>query len=117
MNILFNDNLPTDLLTAFQIIKLLIEKGNLNLIQNKNSCQDFNYLSRKKLDKYIMRCNSWTTKSEFTYLHYIYQISSIQTLHTFKHPCIQQINKLILYNELPTQNGKQILHNGEYQSR
>ena len=52
MNILFNDNLPTDLHTAFQIIKLLIEKGNLNLIHNKNSYQHFNYLSRKrKLDK------------------------------------------------------------------
>ena len=52
MNILFNDNLPTDLHTAFQIIKLLIEKGNLNLIHNKNSYQHFNCLSRKrKLDK------------------------------------------------------------------
>ena len=37
INILFNDNLPSDLYTAFQIIKLLIEKGNLNLIHNKNS--------------------------------------------------------------------------------
>ena len=44
MNILFNDNLPTDLHTAFQIIKLLIEKGNLNLIHNKNSYQDLHYL-------------------------------------------------------------------------
>ena len=52
LNILFNDNLPTDLYTAFQIIKLLIEKRNLNLIHNKNSYQHFNYLSRKrKLDK------------------------------------------------------------------
>ena len=52
MNILFNDNLPIDLCFAFQIIKLLIEKGNLNLIHNKNSYQHFNYLSRKrKLDK------------------------------------------------------------------
>ena len=52
MNILFNDNLPTNLHTAFEIIKLLIEKGNLNLIHNKNSYQHFNYLSRKrKLDK------------------------------------------------------------------
>ena len=49
---LFNDNLPTDLITAFQIIKLSIEKGNLNLIHNKNSYQHFNFLSRKrKLDK------------------------------------------------------------------
>ena len=52
MNILFNHNLPTDLHTAFQIIKLLIEKGNLNLIHNKNSYQQFNYFSRKrKMDK------------------------------------------------------------------
>ena len=52
MNILFNENLPTDLHTAFQIIKLLIEKGNQNLIHNKNSYQHFNHLSRKrKLDK------------------------------------------------------------------
>ena len=51
-NILFNDNLPTNLHTAFQIIKLSIEKGNLNLIHNKNSYQHFNYSSRKrKLDK------------------------------------------------------------------
>ena len=34
-NILFIDNLPTDLYTAFQTIKLLIEEGNLNLIHNK----------------------------------------------------------------------------------
>ena len=43
LNILFNDNFPTDLHTAFQIIKLLIEKGNLNLI-HKNSYQHFNCL-------------------------------------------------------------------------
>ena len=41
MNILFNENLPTNLLVAFHIIKLLIEKGNLNLIHNKNSYQHF----------------------------------------------------------------------------
>ena len=52
MNILFNDNLPTDLHIAFQIIKLFIEKENLNLIHNENSYQHFNCLSRKrKLDK------------------------------------------------------------------
>ena len=50
---LVKDKLPQDLYTAFQIIKLLIEKGNLNLIHNKNSYQDFHCLSRKrKLDKY-----------------------------------------------------------------
>ena len=36
-NMLFKDKLPQDLYTAFQIIKLLIEKGNLNLIHNENS--------------------------------------------------------------------------------
>ena len=52
MNILFNGNLPTNLHTAFQIIKLLIEKWNLNLIHSINSYQHFYYLSRKrKLDK------------------------------------------------------------------
>ena len=52
MNILFNDNLPTDLYISFQIIKLLIEKGNLNLIHNKNLYEHINYFSRKRiLDK------------------------------------------------------------------
>ena len=52
VNILFNDKLPTDLHIAFQIIKLWIKKGNLNLIHNKNTYEHFNYLSRKrKLDK------------------------------------------------------------------
>ena len=51
-NMLVKDKLPQDLYTAFQIIKLLIEKGNLNLIHNKNSYQHFHCLSRKrKLDK------------------------------------------------------------------
>ena len=52
MNILFNIKFPTDLHIAFKIIKLLIEKGNLNLIHNMNTYQYFNHLSRKrKLDK------------------------------------------------------------------
>ena len=59
MNILFNNKFPTELHTEFHIIKLLIEKGNLNLIHNKNSYQHFNHLSRKENWKYyIMRCNS-----------------------------------------------------------
>ena len=33
---LFKDELHQDLYTAFEIIKLLIKKGNLNLIHNKN---------------------------------------------------------------------------------
>ena len=52
MNILFNDKFPTDLHTEFKIIKLLIEKGNLNLIHTKNMYQHFNSKSRKrKLNK------------------------------------------------------------------
>ena len=52
MNILFNNMFPTDLHIEFHIIKLLIEKGNLNLIHNQNSYQHFNHSSRKrKLDK------------------------------------------------------------------
>ena len=52
-NMLFKDKLPQDLYTtAFQIIKLLIRKGNLNFIHNKNSYQHFTHLSRKRiLDK------------------------------------------------------------------
>ena len=52
MNILFNNKFPMDLHTEFHIIKLLIEKGNLNLIHNQNSYQHFKHSSRKrKLDK------------------------------------------------------------------
>ena len=52
VNMLFNDRLPQDLFLSFKIIKLLIKKGNLNLIHNKNTYIHFNHLSRKrKLDK------------------------------------------------------------------
>ena len=52
MNILFNNIFPTDLYTEFHIIKFLIEKGNLNLIHNKNTYKHFNSMSRKRnLDK------------------------------------------------------------------
>ena len=52
MNILFNNKFPAELHTEFHIIKLLIEKGNLNLMHNKNTYQHFNSMSRKrKLDK------------------------------------------------------------------
>ena len=43
---LFKDKLPQHLYTVFQIIKLLIKKGNLNLIQNKTSYQHLRHLSR-----------------------------------------------------------------------
>ena len=75
-NILLNNKLPTDLHTASPIIKLLIEKGNLNLIHSKNSDQHFNYLSRKrKLDKIY---------NEMQFMDYkiIFHISTLYTFHT-----------------------------------
>ena len=77
MNILFNNKFPTDLHIAFHIIKLLIEKGNLNLIHNQRFISTLLIIYQEKENwiNYIMRCNSWTIKSHFTYLHYIYQIS------------------------------------------
>ena len=51
VNFLFNDKLPQDLHISFEIIKLLIKRGNLNLMHNKNTYVHFNYSSRKrKLD-------------------------------------------------------------------
>ena len=52
MNILFNNKFSTELHTELHIIKLLIEKGNHNLIHNQNSYQHLHHLSRKrKMDK------------------------------------------------------------------
>ena len=52
VNMLFNNKLLTDLHISFQIIKLLIKKGNLNLIHNRNTYQHLHDISRKrKLDK------------------------------------------------------------------
>ena len=48
-NRLFKDKLPQDLYTAFQIIKLLIEKANLNLIHNKTSYQHSIIIKEKKI--------------------------------------------------------------------
>ena len=50
VNMLFKDKLPRDLHNAFKIIKLLIKKGNLNLIhiKNRSTYQHFNDLSRKR---------------------------------------------------------------------
>ena len=56
VNMLFNNKLHTALYTTFQIIKLLIKKGNLNLIQQK------------------------------LHINIIHQISSIQTLPTYQNP-------------------------------
>ena len=52
MNILLNNKFPTELHTEFHIIKLLIEKGNLNLIHHKSTYKHFKSMSRKrKLNK------------------------------------------------------------------
>ena len=48
MNILLNNKFPTDLHTEFHIIKLLIEKGSLNLKHKENTYQHFNSMSKKK---------------------------------------------------------------------
>ena len=49
---LFKDKLPTHLHISFEIIKLLIKKGNLNLIHNKNTYEHLHDLSReRKKDK------------------------------------------------------------------
>ena len=65
-NMLFKDKLPQDLYTAFQIIKLLIEKGNLNLIHHNNSYQHFNHLSRKRrLDKLYNEMYFMDNKARF----------------------------------------------------
>ena len=55
MNILFNNKFPTDLHTEFHIIKLLIEKGNQNLIHNENTYQR---QEKQNWINYIMRYNS-----------------------------------------------------------
>ena len=56
---LFNDKLPTDLHIAFELIKVLIMKDNLNLIHKKNMCEHLHNLSRKrKLDK-IIQCRTF----------------------------------------------------------
>ena len=59
VNILYNDKLPTDLQIAFKIIKLLITKGNLNLIHNQTTYEHLHHLSRKrKLDRLYNDCKS-----------------------------------------------------------
>ena len=51
ITVLFNDKLPTDLQISLKIIKLLITKGNLNLIHNETTYEYLHHLSRKKLNK------------------------------------------------------------------
>ena len=86
MNILFNNKFPTELHTEFHIIKLLIEKENLNLIHNKNMYQHFNSMSRKrKLDKLYNEMKFMIYKVTFHIATlYIYQISSTQELPTLQ---------------------------------
>ena len=58
MNILFKNKIPTDLHTEFHIIKLLSEKGNLNLIHNENSIViSIIYQEKGNKIKDKMRCN------------------------------------------------------------
>ena len=66
VNMLFNNKLPTDLYTTFQIIKLLIKKGNLNLVHNK-----------------------------ITYQHFISH-SSIQALHTSQNRYMKETRKIYI---------------------
>ena len=86
MIILFNNKFPNDLHTEFQIIKLLIEKRNLNLIHNQNSYQHFNHLSRKrKQDKLYNEMYFMIYKDTFHISTlYIYQMSSTQELSTLQ---------------------------------
>ena len=52
VNMLLNNNFPTDLYISFEITKLLIKKENLSLICNQNTYEHFNYSLRKRiLDK------------------------------------------------------------------
>ena len=57
MNILFNNKFPSDLHIAFKIIKLLIEKRNLNLIHKKIHINT-SIIYQGKENNCIMRRNS-----------------------------------------------------------
>ena len=48
VTMLFNNTLPMDLYILFEIIKLLIKKGDLNLVHNQNTYLHFNHISRKE---------------------------------------------------------------------
>ena len=93
VNMLFNNKLPTNLYTTFQIIKLLIKKGNLNLIHNKIYISTL-YIKFLQVQHYI-HFNIPIYKKEEKLIH-----EFIFYTRNFLH-----------------ENGKQILHNGEYQSR
>ena len=65
VNMLFNNKLPTNLYTTFQIIKLLIKKRKSKLDTQQN-----------------------------IHINIIHQISSSPALHTFQHPYIQERRKI-----------------------
>ena len=93
LNMLFNNKLPTDLCTTVQIIKLLIRKGNLNLIHNENYISTL-YIKFHQVNHFIHLKIPIYKKEE-------------KLIHDF-----------ILYiQETSYKNEKQILHNGEYQSK
>ena len=54
---LFKDQLLTDLYISFEIIKLLIKKGNLNLIHNKIHIDIYMIHQEKNWTSFIMKCN------------------------------------------------------------
>ena len=64
LNMLFNNELPTDLYTTFQIIKLLIKKENLNWIHNKYTYQHY-------ISNFINPSITYISKSLYTrnFLH------------------------------------------------
>ena len=73
LNMLFNNKLPTDLYTTFQIIKLLIGKRNLNLIHNKNTYQHY-------ISNFIKASTTYISKSIYTrnFLHMKWKANTAQ---------------------------------------
>ena len=53
VTIIFNDELPTDLQISLKIIKLLITKGNLNLIHNETTYASKSLIKKKKIEQTI----------------------------------------------------------------
>ena len=50
-NVQFKNKLPTDLQISLKIIKLLIMKGNLNLIHTETTSQSF--IKKKKIEQIV----------------------------------------------------------------
>ena len=53
VTILFSHKLPTDLQISLKIIKLLITKGNLNLIHNKTTYGIYSFIKKKRIEQTI----------------------------------------------------------------